>query len=301
MSKKWSKYFQLPELLEYTRQYMLTGEMRELIMKHMLIKDGDRILEVGCGTGYLSRYLSRGRRNLSITGIDFDEHFICRAQELAQKEESTSISFLQANAKEIPFADNSFDRIVSHTFLTSTKEPERSLAEMHRVVKPGGTISSITPMSVKMPVLEPGIYPADCRFIADYRALSEKVCKMYESVNSIANYINALDSSRIPRMFVDEGLQNISLFPIGYAFSFSDGALPLRQRREYIDLSYLEEKQKFENYISLGAAEGVLTDEEIGKYPELLLKKKEYLLEHIDDNAIFEWVGNVNIMVTGKA
>lgn len=40
---------------------------------------------------------------------------------------------------------------------------------------------------------------------------------MYEKTNSITNYINALDSSQIPRMFVKEGLRKISLFPIGYA------------------------------------------------------------------------------------
>lgn len=300
MAKCWSEYFQLPELLEYSRKYMLTQEMRELITTHMQIHDGETILEVGCGTGYLSRYLSLSRKNLSLIGIDLDQKFITMADQFAKQEGLHNVSFIQANANALPFATHSFDHVVSHTFLTSTQTPQLALSEMHRVVKPGGSISSITPMSIMPTVLEEGCYPPDCSYITRYKILFEKVWKMYERINPLADYINAVDSRKVPQMFVKEGLKEISLFPIGYAFSFSDASYSRAARQQYIDLCYQDEKQKFENFIALGGWEEFLTQEEVIEYRLLLQEKKVYLQQHLDDNSIFEWNGRANIMVTGK-
>lgn len=301
MAKRWSEYFQLPELLEYSRKYMLTPEMRELITTRMHIHDGETILEVGCGTGYLSRYLSHSRKSLSFIGIDLDEKFLIMADRFAKQEGLDNISFMRADANALPFAAHSFDHAVSHTFLTSTQTPLLALSEMHRVVKPGGRISSITPMSVMPTVLEEGCYPPDCSYITRYKILFEKVWQMYERINPLADYINAVDSGKVPQMFVREGLKEISLFPIGYAFSFSDASYSLAARKQYIDLCYQEESQKFEHFIALGGWEEFLTKEEVLEYRILLQEKKAYLQEHLDDNSIFEWNGRANIMVTGKA
>lgn len=301
MTRTWSEYFQLPELLEYTRKYMLTEEMRELIITHMQLNDGETVLEVGCGTGYLSRYLMRGKRNLFVTGVDMDQGFLTEAVRFARQEGLHNISFMQADANALPFADHSFDRVVSHTFLTSTRTPQKSLKEMHRVVKTGGSISSITPMSIMPSVLEGGSYPEDCGYIARYRVLFEKVWEMYEKINPITGYINSVDSGKIPQMFVREGLREISLFPIGYAFSFSDASFCRADREKYITLCYQEERQKFERFIALNKWEMFLSREEVQEYRHLLQEKKTYLQEHLDDNSIFEWNGRANIMVTGKA
>lgn len=301
MAKCWSEYFQLPELLEYTRKYMLTEEMRELITSHMLLHDGETVLEVGCGTGYLSRYLVRGRKNLSVTGIDMDQGFLAAANRLTKQEGWDNITYIQADANALPFTDHSFDRVVSHTFLTSTKVPQKALKEMHRVVRPGGSISSITSMSVLPTVLESGSYPTDCTYIARYRILFEKVWQMYERVNPLSGYINAVDSSKVPQWFVKEGLKEVSLFPIGYAFSFSDASFTHADRVQYIELSYQEERYKFERFIALGDWKAFLTKEEVQEYRVLLEEKKAYLQQHLDDNSIFEWNGRANIMVTGKA
>ncbi len=301
MKRKWSEYMQLPELLEYTRQYMLTEEMRELIMNHMGIQDGDNILEVGCGTGYLCRYLDRGRAGLSLTGIDRDEDFLKEARYLAEKEGMNHITYLYGEAESLPFPADTFDHVVSHTFLTSTENPKQALKEMHRVVKPGGRISSITAMSLKEMALDEGEYPKECRFIERYRFLFNKVWAMYEGINPVRNYINASDSNRIPRMFVEEGLKEITLFPIGYAFSFSDFRLKEESRKRYLELWYLEEKKKFEKYFSLKESRQYLTLQEGMEYLELLKQKRDYLWEHIDDNTIFEWNGRANIMMTGRA
>lgn len=279
---------------------MLTPEMRELITTHMQIHDGESILEVGCGTGYLSRYLSHSRKDLSFIGIDLDQKFLTLADQFSKQEGLDNISFIRADANALPFAAHSFDHVISHTFLTSTGTPLLALSEMHRVVKPGGRISSITPMSIMPMVLEEGCYPPSCSWITRYKILFNKVWRMYEGINPFAGYINAVDSGKIPQMFVREGLKEISLFPIGYAFSFSDASFNLVYRKQYIDLCYQEESQKFDHFIMLGGWENFLTQEEVIEYRMLLLEKKTYLQEHLNDNSIFEWIGQANIMVTGS-
>lgn len=297
--RKWSEYMQQPELLEYTRQYMLTEDMREIIIRQMGIRDNESVLEVGCGTGYLCRYLCRGREGLSLTGIDRDETFLSEARRYAKEEGLNQISYVYGEAEQLPFKDHTFDHVVSHTFLTSTEHPTQALSEMHRVVKPGGRISSITAMSLNEMVADEGYYPKDCYFMSRFRFLYNKVWAMYEKINPIRDYVNAPDSSGVPGMFVREGLKQISLFPIGYAFSFSDYRLKEESRKRYLELWYADERAKFERYISLEESRQYLTVREGMEYLELLEQKKNYLWAHIDDNSIFEWNGRANIMVTG--
>ncbi len=299
--KKWSEYMQNPELLEYTRQYMLTGEMQELIIRKMRIQDNESVLEVGCGTGYLCRYLCRGREGLSLTGIDRDERFLREAENYAKEEGLEQITYLYGEATQLPFSDNTFDHVVSHTFLTSTEDPAQALREMHRVVKPGGTITSITAMSINEMVIDEGNYPEECSFMARYRTLYNKVWAMYEGINPVRGYVFAQNSGKIPGMFVKEGLSEIALFPVGYAFSFSDARLTQEKRKRYLQLWYADEKTKFETYFFLDERSKYLTVQEGMEYLKLLEQKKNYLWTHIDDNAIFEWIGMANIMVTGKA
>ena len=195
--RKWSEYMQNPELLEYTRQYMLTEEMQEIIIRQMRIQDNESILEVGCGTGYLCRYLCRGREGLSLTGIDRDEGFLRDAENYAKEEGMKQITYLYGDATQLPFLDNTFEHVVSHTFLTSTEDPAQALREMHRVVKPGGTISSITAMSINEMVFDEGDYPKECDFMVRYRTLYNKVWAMYEGINPVRGYVFAQNLSLI--------------------------------------------------------------------------------------------------------
>ena len=84
-----------------------------------------RVLEIGCGTGAITRRLAREGDAI---GIDPSPVFIARARELAPE-----IRFEVADGRELPFADGSFDAVVCHTALCHIPECERVLAEAHRV------------------------------------------------------------------------------------------------------------------------------------------------------------------------
>ena len=92
-------------------------------------------LDVGCGEGHNTRLLAgRGAR---MTGIDISETFIRHATE-AEKDEPLGIRYKRASAVELPFEDEVFDFATAFMSLMDIPETDLVLAEVFRVLKPGG-------------------------------------------------------------------------------------------------------------------------------------------------------------------
>jgi SAM-dependent methyltransferase len=105
------------------------------------LADGDRVLDVGCGTGNLT-FAVPGIANVgSVTGIDYTNAYLDAAR---ARNADPRIGFEYADARALPFADNSFDRAFSLLVLQFIPEPERAVGEMRRVVRPGETITAAT-------------------------------------------------------------------------------------------------------------------------------------------------------------
>ncbi len=98
--------------------------------------DGGRILDVGCGSGQFTEILTDSLKSFdSITGIDVTEEYLSEAR---QKFTDEKFQFLVASSQEIPFDDETFDLVVISKALHHVENPHASLAEMKRVLKPGG-------------------------------------------------------------------------------------------------------------------------------------------------------------------
>lgn len=96
---------------------------------------GNKLLEVGCGTGHWSRFFSAG--GFEVTGIDISERMI----EIAKSKDIARSSFHVADGHSMGFADNSFDIAAAITTLEFAADPEAMIAEMARCVrKPGGKL-----------------------------------------------------------------------------------------------------------------------------------------------------------------
>jgi ubiquinone/menaquinone biosynthesis C-methylase UbiE len=92
-------------------------------------------LDIGCGEGHNTRLLAgRGAR---VTAIDIAEIFIAHARQ-AESDDPLGISYLVASAVELPFPDGHFDFATGFMSLMDIPETERALAEVWRVLKPGG-------------------------------------------------------------------------------------------------------------------------------------------------------------------
>jgi SAM-dependent methyltransferase len=100
---------------------------------------GERILDVGSGTGSLSFALAARGDHKEIVGIDVGEPFVTFARE---HNTDPRTSFRIADATALPFEDATFDRAVSQLVLQFLPEPLQAVREMKRVVRPGGTVAA---------------------------------------------------------------------------------------------------------------------------------------------------------------
>ena len=91
-----------------------------------------RILEIGCGPGALAESMHRWYPNAHITAIDRDSNFISFA-----KANIVGVDFIEGNATQLPFEDNSFDVTISNT-VQEHVEPTAFWGEQRRVLKSGG-------------------------------------------------------------------------------------------------------------------------------------------------------------------
>lgn len=101
--------------------------------------DGDRVLDVGCGTGSLTFALPEHANVASVTGIDLTEPFLAAAR---ARNMDARIVFDQGDALALPYADAAFDRAYSMLVLHFIPDAARAVAEMRRVVRPGGTVTA---------------------------------------------------------------------------------------------------------------------------------------------------------------
>ncbi len=108
----------------------------------LVLPTADLVLEVGCGTGAMSRLLAQHSDfSGKAFGIDQSGPFIEAANRFAQDDNiSAQVEFLVGDAHNIDFPPATFDVVLAHTLISHVTEPATVLREMARVVRPGGTI-----------------------------------------------------------------------------------------------------------------------------------------------------------------
>ena len=114
-------------------------ECKRRMEKRMHIREGNTILDIGCGTGDDSRQLATKAANVKVTGIDSSEAMINVAKE-RQSQSQTSVEFYVANVMQLPFENNSFNSSRTERVLMLVPDAQKAIEEMVRVTKPGGRI-----------------------------------------------------------------------------------------------------------------------------------------------------------------
>jgi phosphatidylethanolamine/phosphatidyl-N-methylethanolamine N-methyltransferase len=99
---------------------------------------GGRILNVGVGTGLELPYFDKSHE---VIGVDISEPMLRKAQERVDREKLVNIKGLCVmDGANLSFADNSFDCVVAQFVITTVPQPDKTLDEFARVLKPGGEI-----------------------------------------------------------------------------------------------------------------------------------------------------------------
>jgi ubiquinone/menaquinone biosynthesis C-methylase UbiE len=101
------------------------------------VRPAHRVLDVGCGPGSLSIRLARQCRE--VCGVDVTPEMIRVAQEKLT-DAAANVSFHEGDACALPFASGSFDTVMSVNALQTMDQPDAAIAEMRRVLRPGGEL-----------------------------------------------------------------------------------------------------------------------------------------------------------------
>jgi phosphatidylethanolamine/phosphatidyl-N-methylethanolamine N-methyltransferase len=119
-------------------------------IQHMNIQPGERVLEVGVGTGI---NLSLYPKQATVTGIDFSSSMLEKARERAARKGLRGMRLLQMDAADLKFADDSFDIVYAPYLISVVPDPVKVATEMRRVCRPGGRIIFLNHFLSPNPIL----------------------------------------------------------------------------------------------------------------------------------------------------
>ena len=293
---EWSVHFQNPEFMERTRFHLIQPDMEPLVRKWCKVTPESKVLDVGCGTGYFTRLLAKD--GAQVTGLDMEQPFI----DFAVRQNETDrlpVSYVRGDALDLPFADGSFDIVASHTFLTVVPDPEKAISEMLRVLRPGGVLACVTPMSFFPEAVDPGTYPEECIWAAAYTLLYRQLYKAYDKVDPVMNYAGGVKPAMVPSFLAFHGLSGVCAYPLGKLFSLSNAVLTDEEKLTWIRSFEESEKKKLGVFTDVPEMQRWFSKEQSERYLDLLNEKCSWLRSNLKENTIWEWSGGANLLVTG--
>lgn len=136
MNKIWSTKVQSTEMLYYSRLERFNEQNCARWFDLLKVKDGMKVLEVGCGGGHFTNMVKKHFPNCEVWGIDLDANHINFAKNKC-KELGLDVKYIEADINNLPFEDESFDLVFSHTVVEHLPF-DNFIKEQHRVLKTGG-------------------------------------------------------------------------------------------------------------------------------------------------------------------
>jgi ubiquinone/menaquinone biosynthesis C-methylase UbiE len=167
-------------------------------------RDGEAILDVGCGTGSLAFALHDVLPDAHITGIDPSEDYVRHAS----RHGSVRARFEVGDAQRPTFPDGKFDRTLSALMLNFLLDPLRATREMMRVTKPGGVVAAT---------------------VWDYASGMQMLRIFWDAVKELHPHAESRDEAHMPlctegalaRLYRDVGFENVIDAPLSIALRFT--------------------------------------------------------------------------------
>ena len=115
--------------------------LSQLVFNSAEVKDGQAVLDVGCGFGGTIASLNETHTGLRLVGLNIDERQLERARQQVHAIENNTVEFQQGDACALPFPDNSFDILLAVECIFHFPSREKFFNEAYRVLKPGGYLA----------------------------------------------------------------------------------------------------------------------------------------------------------------
>jgi len=205
---------------------------------------GQTVLDVGCGTGVVARWLARHTAGQNrISGVDINRYLLHEAMTLARKEGlDGALEFREGSAEALPFPDSSFDVTLSVTVIEEV-DAQQMLAEMVRVTKPGGRVAVIA-RAVDMP------------FLMNLRLQPELKAKV-DAPGALGNVAErACADASLYQRFHQAGLTQVQMFPQLPAFDSSEPTMLQYMQDGLLGTLTPEEARQWQSARAEAEAEG---------------------------------------------
>ncbi len=136
-------YWEDPKAAKATRaDYAAAMEqMNSALLEAGRVADGQRLLDVGCGFGGTIQQINAGHSGMRLTGLNIDPRQLAAAEAQTSAANGNHIAWVEGDACQLPFEDNSFDRVLAVECIFHFPSRERFLADAARVLKPGGYLA----------------------------------------------------------------------------------------------------------------------------------------------------------------
>ena len=116
------------------------GPGRSIAVDSMKVAPGDRVLEVGVGTGLSLPFYPA---DIRVTGIDISEAMLAQARERTERLGRTATELHLMDATALTFGDAVFDHVLAPYVISVVPEPDRVMSEIRRVLRPGGSLTVV--------------------------------------------------------------------------------------------------------------------------------------------------------------
>jgi ubiquinone/menaquinone biosynthesis C-methylase UbiE len=179
--------------------------MRRAFLEGVPFPQGARVLDVGCGTGVLTRVLARWPNVASVVGVDPARALLEKARVAAA--DLPHVSFQECDGRSLPFDGAMFDIVTSDSTLSHVPGPERAIGEAFRVVRAGGCLAVFD-----------GDYATTTVALADHDPL--QVCVDAMMANSVTD---RRIMRRVTNLVAACGFEVVSFRSFGFAETGEDG------------------------------------------------------------------------------
>ena len=203
------------------REYWWNDDYLALLAERIDLSDCQKMADIGCGTGMmafrLAPYLPKGSE---IVGLDYESQHLKTARQKARhhkKLKDYSFSFVQGDARQLPFDDDSMDLTYCQTLLMHVQDPLQVLAEMKRITREDGWVLALEPNNLSSQLMfnryvETEYDVEDMLQLVEVRLRCERGKKVLgEGFSSIGG--------AVPDLFVQAGLEEVQVWMSDKALS----------------------------------------------------------------------------------
>ncbi len=177
------------------------AELRKSFVPFAAPKPIDRVLDVGCGPGWLAIELSKNARE--VVGYDRSKRIVKIARKNTQAAGVENAIFLTGDGYALPFPDNFFDLVTATTVVYLFTDSQKGFGELVRVAKPGGTVATLDP--------DVSMSPGKMRVFAKSEGLNFKDTAKLVEWSGAALVYYPFSEQRLREQYEKAGLKNIVL------------------------------------------------------------------------------------------